>query len=371
MATARDGSQGSTTAFLQGFLIGLREPSSISVLSLCATAWAFVLFLFLVVDRDHVRDRGLDYLLDNPNDFDAYASVTALKLEAFAKAAPILVITGGSTTRDVAVTRLLGDSFTRSGPEDVHMFKLTTRRQTLLESIAMLERIPTGARGVAVIGLTVGTLSTFPASAKALRPEEVDSARYAFRSAAFDAELRRVGVKPRPVYGHYLLDNSPFFLARLGAIGSNLLTGSGPSYAESVIRPRRRVTAQRWEVTGRRVSERLASYDENSDAALKALDRALQRLAAHTSIKPILVEAPINPRFLRDFGQVELFARHLETVQRFADERDLTYLRLNELAELEDPVFYDWAHEIDEQAVRRISGIIGQAAAQRLGARGA
>jgi hypothetical protein len=348
------------TAFFQGLRLGATEPSAAAALWLLVTAAGLLLALFLGVDEDLVRDHGMDVLLDDANDFDAYASFRALELKVHDVGSPLVIITGGSTTRDAIFTELLSADYANRATGPVAVFKLTTSRQTLLDSVAMLDMIPAGASGAAIIGVTPSMFAAFPMATSIPPPPNIDSARYAFRSQAFDDELGRLGFEARPRYGHYLLDNAPFFLARLDAIAANLLRGA-PVYEERRIRPSQRVRPELWDFRGGRVAQRLTDYGVGVDAGLVTLDRALQRLAARTAVTPVLVEAPVNPRFLREFGQTARFASHRSRLRAFAEERSLVYLELNALAGLEEPLFYDWAHIVDGQAVRRCTTVIADA----------
>lgn len=365
MIVGADASQRTETvasAFFRGLCDGFIEPSPVAALSLLLTAAFILLLLIYGIDEDLVREHGLDYLLVDSNDFDAYASLRALELRTQAPGTPVVVITGGSTTRDVILTDYLADGYAESASEPASIFKLATSRQSLLDSIAMLDVIPDGVSGVAIIGITPGLFSTFPNSDYVVPPRSMDSARYAFRSQAFDEELRMLGFEPRPRRGQYLLDNAPFFLARLGALGKNLLRAP-PVYEERVIRKTPRVSPERWAFMGRRVAQRLSGYEAGVEPALAALDRALNHLSQRTSVTPILIEAPINPRFLLEFGQTTLFLEHTTRLRAFAKKRSIPYLSLNELAGLEEELFYDWAHVVDGEAVQRCSAIVAEATA--------
>ncbi|MCB1749634.1 MAG: hypothetical protein KDK06_20850 [Gammaproteobacteria bacterium] len=326
------------------------------------TAFLLLALPAVVVTQDFMRDHGIAFAPEERNDFDTFASIRALELRAHRGPAPVVVITGASTTRDVLVSDYLAAEYAARDHGGAEVFKLTTSRQNLWDSIAMLDNVPAGARGIALIGISAGLFSAGPERVA----ENNAQARYAFRSAAYDEEIARLGIAPEPRYGIYLLDNLEFFLARSGPIARNLLHGNAPPYSERIVGRDARVAPEQWDSIGHMLAERFAAYDRNVGYGEQALDRALGRLRATTAVEPVLVEAPVNPRFLDEFGQRTLFARHARRMRAFAAARGIRFVDLNEQVDMPPADFFDWAHVANEATVERCSRAVAAATADLL-----
>jgi hypothetical protein len=344
------------------FLQGLITPSPLAALVMVLTCLVVLALPLMIVTQDFMRERGIEFVPDTPKDFDTFASIRALQLGAHRGPAPVVVITGSSTTRDALDSAYLGSALAAHGRGDAEVFKLTTPRQNLWLSVAMLDAVPAGARGVALVGVTPGLFITGPERLREL----VAQPRLAFRSRAYDKELERLAITPGLRYGVYLLDNLDFFGVRRGAIVRNLLLRDAPAYSERVVRGNPHETPERWDSVGRRLADRFTGYDENVRYGEGALDRALARLREETRLVPVLIEAPVNPRFLDEFGQRELFARHAARMSAFAAERSVRYLDLNAEIELMPEHFWDWAHLQDEASVEHCSRTVAAATVELL-----
>ena len=326
---------------LAELLRGAFAPSALACSIMLACCAGLLAFPALLITPQLMREHGAELFPTSSRDYDAFASIRALELAAHAGHEPILVITGGSTVRDGLRAQFIEEALRGAGQPVSATYKLTTSRQSLVDTAALLDMIPERTRGVAIIGIQPGV---FVISAAGLR-DAAGRGRYAFASEVYDRELRRFGI--------YAYDNLRFLLARKAAVWENLSRGHGPRYSETHNRDRAVETPQRWQWHGRELGKRFAHYDENLIAVRGVLERLVRRLKRHGGMQIVLLEPPVNPRFLDEFGHRALYERHRQWVAAFAHEYGLAYLNLNEAVTFDPGEFFDWAHLNDETAVRR------------------
>jgi hypothetical protein len=79
----------------------------------------------------------------------------------------------------------------------------------------------------------------------------------------------------------------------------------------------------------------------------------------------ILVEAPINPRFIREFKIYDFLSEHRALIRKFSSEHGVRYIVLSKLMHFREKQFFDWAHLKDRKAMRRASELIIEKVAKR------
>lgn len=347
---------------INAFVDGLVSASPLSAAVMVVTMAILLSLPAIIITPGFMRDHGLQFVPDDRNDFDAFSSVRAMQMQNYRGPEPIIVIVGASTTRDALASDHLSAALASNGTRSAQVFKLTGSNQSLWDSIAMLDAIPPGARGVALIGVTPGSFTVNPERLRA----SASQGRHAFRSHTYDDELQRMGIAPARRYGIYLFDNLKFFLARSHAIARNIMHGGAPSYSERIVGRATSVPPSRWREVGEYLSTRFRSYDDNRHYGEAALERALARLTTSTGIIPVVVEAPVNPRFVTEFNQLALFQRHAERMRNSAAKHGLRVINLNDLVDMQAADFFDWGHLSNEIIVKRCSQAVAAAIADLL-----
>jgi hypothetical protein len=338
---------------LADFLAGLVRPSAIAlgVASLVVLVATGALLAILVPSR---LTHGLDRYLFGVGD-DEYVQVTmdVLRLRSRSSGAPLVAIVGASVGMGAILERDLARVLRSEMAPDVEVREFATARQTLWESAAIIEMIPRGTAGALI--LEVGP-SRFTRTA-----DDLDSLyrrpRLGFRSALLDRAARRAGFRPPPLTGIYALDNRLFIAPRLPTALRNVIKDRLglplPTYRYRY--PNRVAEADLWNEIATRVSDRFVDYQKLMRSNLPVLDSLIALVRARTRMTVVVLEHPMNPRFVRDWLGPSLYRYHRSQLRRFAATRGVAYLELQPALDFAESDFYDWAHLKTAAIARRFT----------------
>ncbi len=331
------------------FVDGLVRPSPVAIgIAVVLNALIFSALLVGLTPR-FLASKPMGFLAENATDYDAIVTSQIIALQVHPVADPMVIVLGASTTRAALLYKDLSDGLESRGFRDVRVVKLCTSRQSLWETLALVENLPAGVRGVAVLGVGPSLFSMGSDDLKDLAHHP----RLGIRSTLLDGELRAHAIPVRDRTDNYFIDNAAFLLARLNVLPRNYLRPGRTAYVDSRYVGKGAATAAAWELKGTRVDSRLDHLGENWLQNLQVLERIIELIRSRTSLKIVLVESPINPRFVAQFNREDLIAWHRQGLARFARRQGIPYVVLNQAAVLAPGDFFDWAHLSDPAAIKR------------------
>lgn len=330
------------------FLDGLRRPSLTSVIISILTGAVTVGCASLLTPAAVVQIIRWHQQYVFGFSSDVYtATADALALAASDSSDRAVVLLGASTTRES-----VHDEDLAAMLRDVHgtrtiVHNLTSSEQHVIETVALADAIPANVTGTIIIGVNPVRIGQREDIATM-----ITSPRIGVTSAAFDEELRQWGAVPPERTGLYAWDNRRFLLALWSWIAPTLpklaakwaigrLTPTKPKRHLYIGRP---ANTEAWlHKNFQEVAASVAAYDAVADQSLATLRRLAHRLRDRRH-KVVLLEAPINPKFVRESLGLDFYTKHLHRMRSFAAAYGITYLNLHELVPLGSDAFYDWAH---------------------------
>lgn len=313
----------------------------------------------ILITPELLEELGLELLVSGKGDYDLSATITSLHLSKHKPPEQLVVIVGGSTTRDAINTRLLDEELSELNLDKLKVYNLTTTLQSLWHTAAFLDQIPNGSHGIAILGVQPGV---FCAEVSSIRKSHADK-RFGVRSSFYDAEIERLGITAAPRVGVYLYDNLEFFLPRISIAARNYFSATAPIIDDEHRISRSSLKGEEWLERGRFVAGKFSSYEDRASIAQSFLSRMIARLRERTRVTPILVEAPVNPKFVNDFNQTDRYRAHENWVERFASEQGIQYLNLNDEIQMQNDYFYDWGHLNHIPTMKRTSQLVAEAVA--------
>jgi hypothetical protein len=331
------------------FVDGLVSPSPVAVgIAVLLNALIFSALVLGLTPR-FLASKPTGFLAENATDYDAFVTSQILALQAHPIVEPMVIVLGASTTRAALLYKDLSEGLDSRGFHDVRVVKLCTSRQSLWETLALVENLPAGARGVVVLG--VGP-SLFSMGSDDLT-ELAHHPRLGIRSKYLDSEFQAHAIPVRNRSANYFFDNAAFLLARLDVLPRTYLRSKRTAYVDSRYVGKGAATTAAWELKGKRVDSRLAHLRENWLQNLGVLERIINLVRSRTNLKVVLVESPLNPRFVAQFDREALVAWHRQGLARFARTQGIPYVVLDQAAGLSADDFFDWAHLSDPAAIKR------------------
>lgn len=334
---------------LRSFVSGLVRPSGTAVFSALAFVVLVGLTAIAVVDESLVRvPNRARYLFTSSIDGDMYVTSQTMRLGSMDPSKPILVVIGASAGRESIDPFLLDLDF----GTDEQVFSLCQGRQSFWEAEAILDKVPDGIAGVVLFSIGPSRFTNGDERVDSL----ATSPRLGLRTDKMDEAIRDGGGEPPLRCGLYLIDNIRFYTRRLSVLPLNVLRGP-PRYKLHRYFGRPQIGEADWAAMAGMIEERLTSFDSQFDQNFDKLVNCVRRLEARTDLHIILVEHPINPRFIRDELGVELYAAMRERLVRRVHEESLRMINLND-AGFEEDEFYDWCHLRSEDAIARSAAFI-------------
>ena len=332
--------------FLREYWAGATQPSLAALLTCLLVILLGTTGLNLFIPKLMASEKHR-YFAKNGNDVDVFTTGNALALANRSVNSPAVVILGASAIRNAIMTEKIEELLERDTGARINVFDLTTSRQTFWDAAALADMIPKSSKGIAVIGVGANRL-TFDPSYLA---ELVREPRLACCSVMFDQEARLAGIPPRSLTGVYLWDNRKFFLARSNYTIKNLITGPPNRFHRYL---GKKPKAQReWQDHNQRVMDRFKHYAQQAEENLAVISRIVERLRTKTSMSVVLLEPPMNQKFVREYMGEDRQNRYQTRIRRFAQEHDLLYWDLNDKAKLTESDYYDWCHLRLRDAVAR------------------
>lgn len=327
-------------AIFQEFWEGLTQPSPTAT----AITWSISAFAFSAVIVAGTLFADLyPYFASDSNDSYAELSGQVLDLNDRRNSSPSVAIIGASALRQGLVTDAqITDLLSAEANQPLQAFGFFGNALSPWESLAVLERVAGKLSGLVIVEVNPLRI----AQAESALADLAGSPRLGFTATFIDEAIGEIGQAPPLRTGLQGWDNIGFVLARAPYLLKNLWNGpidferyrcsvKGIASADQL--------AQQARVMGRQ----LANYDQGLELVLPALKKELDRHARPGELKIALLESPVNPRFIDEVAGPELYRRHWQRMQTFADAEGIPYIRLasNDRIPLEQ--FRDWFHICD------------------------
>jgi hypothetical protein len=285
-----------------------------------------------------------------PTDHYFYVTSELLELQDESdKTDPLFIIAGASVTQSsFGGTKKVGKALEAAFDDQFDVKLMTTGRQNLIEHFMIFDSLPKQRPVLAVRG--VGP-SRFTWDDEQYL-DTYASDRFGINSPAYIEQLSRLDPAFQAPAGHPLLDHFGFYASRL----DNLVT--------KVARAVRGRKTQRNEnqFLGRLLPEEeylkhsarvLERFNVERDTITQNHDLLRDLLAfvqSRENIELVVFEHPINPYFLRDFLDEEIYAQHLADMRRITEAAGVPYITPGLDSGLNAEDFFDWAHISTETA---------------------
>lgn len=342
---------------LEAFVRGATRPSGGALVGTIGVAATMMAACALFVTPAFLGRIDIGYLMNNR--YDSYAHLTGevfrLELEGVPDDAVLLFGTSAAN-HGVEVPDLERDLTEATGREAT-VLPLYADALGLWEMLNAIDEIGESYDGVVVIAASA---MAFCQNADNLQAQ-IDDPRLPFRSEAYAAEARRLGVDLPGETGNYFFDYSNFFTARLRAVG-NIFTGPkgyGRLYDERGALP----DPGRWDRLMVALTERMDQYDACSDVLFEGLERIVETARSKGDVRVVVVEPPTNPRAVAQLNEGGVFDRHRARMEAFAAEHGIEYWPMDGV-ELAESDFIDWTHLLESPSRTRYT----EALASRLAA---
>lgn len=316
------------------FTAGLIKPSLTAIMT-AVVAFVFSGLWFLQSAEDLVA--GYPQLLaSGPGDDYAFITAAALNVADTKPSRRGVAVLGASCLR-AATDEVKIESELQNADISERVFNLTTRGQSLWESIAIADYIVPGFGGVLLIDTNplrfargLSTLETI-----------MRNQRVGFRSPILVELALDANIPATPATGYYAWDNRIYLRARLNKVFKNLLLGpvehEHSRLSETIDKEKRN-----WVIE--RITEDIKSYDEDVEVLLDALSKLSTALSRSDSATIILIEPPINPNFIDTVIGRDFYARHMNRIRQYARSTNIQFWEMNEELAFGKSNFADWCH---------------------------
>jgi hypothetical protein len=178
------------------------------------------------------------------------------------------------------------------------------------------------------------------------------------RLEIIDEMARDQGLEVPLRVGNYALDNVRFFAPRIKFLAYRGVTRRPLVYRQHWYLNRPQQAGKGWLDFNTKVAGRLAGYDENVSHNLSLFGKLISDIRERTRLKIVLVEHPINPKFVREFMSPDLVQRYSAHMSSLAVRLDLPVIDMVDAARLEEEEFYDWCHLRDRDAIARCAAAV-------------
>ena len=105
---------------------------------------------------------------------------------------------------------------------------------------------------------------------------------------------------------------------------------------------------------------RSSSDIDNYDFNQSILERIILRLKDKTSMKIVLLEAPLNPLFVEKYMGASFYHAHKNRIGDFAKKHGIPYWNVTDMIGVEKDDFYDWTHFRKLELTERYTSILSE-----------
>lgn len=309
--------------------------------------------LFLVGVPILMRSDNAAILADNRVDHHFFATAEIERLTHSTDQRPLLAIVGASVTRSsFGRSKDVSASLSEALQEDYEVVNFSTGRQSLLEHLIFIERLPDDRDVTVALGLGP---SRFTVGYERYE-NQVMSPRFGTGSDAFRTEAERMGIDPPRQTGWLIVDFYQFYIPRVLFVPKNiakLLIGKSIRQDETEYVGRRK-SEQAYRAHSDLVMSRFKNPGEDIQTNQELLVRIIKSVAERPNMNLVLIEHPIRPEFVENYLGRAAYAKHMASVSSLAQAHDVPYWTLGLEANLTEQDFFDWAHISSREAQSKL-----------------
>jgi hypothetical protein len=328
---------GSQNLLLAALIDGMRRPSVVGTIGALVVVLIQLVVCCVVITPRTLARIPAGYMVDNQYDVFTHATFLTHQMHySPAKELGVLLV-GSSTLREAIVDdESMAQALTESMGVPVDFFRVPSGWQSLWETVAVVDHLPAGFRGVIVVGIDPGRMG---------RPRELlqwwlETPLLAIDSPHFREEIRLAGLEPPRRTGIFLLDHARFFSARKN-IPLRLVGGpiEPVTHFTHLLDP---WSEERWQqVEAGELDEWMAGFTSNGQANMAIVQRLIEREHRRGN-QVVLLETPLHPRARRACGQA--YDDYLLEMQQFAQQQAVPFWRLDDEAQITEEDFMDFVH---------------------------
>jgi hypothetical protein len=341
---------------IQNFIDGLIKPSFLAIsVAISVVVLSIIILLLLINENTFGKQGGYRLWMQGPFDHYTYLSSNALNLKFRSLKNPELIILGSSSTHESFTTpEELSELLLKKSGKTVDVWDLTSSAQWNWEMIAVADKLPNGITGVVILP---SSLSRFSSQAVEDQIEIIKHPKIGFTSQALDREIVLAGYKTPFRTGIYLFDNLQFFAVRAPYIINNLYAPKEHQRGYYSTIPK--LTQEQWDdILVKHVKNKTNFTDSNVQAALRTYSRTIDMLRSKGKVSIVLLQDPMNPRYIDKIIGPDLYKKYQERLRHFADSTRTVFLDINGQVGLKDMDFYDHAHIRLSETKKRYSEIL-------------
>lgn len=323
------------------FLAGLIEFSNISLLTMVFVVVAVFSLCVFIINKDFFVSQ---YQLFMENSFDQYtylsAKILKQKNQVFNNDAVFII--GASSTHESFISESL--------LETMVMEKCSTKVSVNdycapglwnWEMLAVVDMLPEHFNGLVILP---SSLSRFSSQARREEEQAVKSPKIGFRSGLHDVTLQSAGHRIKRQTGNFFFDNYTFILVHLPYFFKNILTEK-PVFKLGYYGTIPKIDSVTWNSTLVPNQRLKADFDSLVVSnALQIYVSAFKEIKKRGNVEIVLLQDPINPRFLETVPASGVFEKYQKVVKEFAAANGVEFWDLNDQMNFKDDDFYDHAH---------------------------
>jgi len=345
---------------------GATRTSLFTAMGLLLLAIAQLGFLCLVVTPERIARMDPGVLMSGPHDYDVQATVAAQQLARLPQPETgVVFVTTSSGRHAITGEETLSEQLSALAGEPVRFHLIASGRQSVWQTVQILDQLPTDFRGVVLITVGPSRLGT----GRDALAREVRWPRLGLDSGWLREEIELAGLAPTRNAGVYFLDQGRFFATRRRAFVRNALFGR-PTYRIHRFNFPGRASEVRWQALLPEFDQRMdRALGEEGERDLAVLERTVTRLRERADVSVALVESTRHPRIIEMYGA--RYPHYRRRVQAAADRAGVPMWDLDREAGLVAADFFDWTHLGSRESRRRYQSVLAQRAAELLRSPGA
>ena len=293
---------------------------------------------------------GLDPGYFARTDTDDFGRLTGTLFGLHSRPAPPLSLTliGASATQEsVDDERRLASALSAEVGAEVEVFNLTAGALTLWEMIGALDVLPTGSRGVVVLGIAPLTMATGTDRLKEL----LEAPRLGLDGESLLDEIRRAGLTEPRRTGIWVYDHAQFFLSHVSCF-ARVFRGPAASLRHRYTGHRAATDVQQG-AHDERLRDAMQVYFENADENFARLERLISRVRVPGRLEVVLLLAPINPSRSAGLYDARATSDFKVRLEGLSQKLGVELWALDEEAALGAGDFFDSVHLSSADAQRR------------------
>jgi len=342
---------------VSALLQGLIKPSLLSLIITCITVLT-VTGAFLNFSKPSFIAHRAELLAAYNDDDDIYITSTVLKLQLENSTPPSIYMVGDSALREVILEDDLALQL-RKSQKNYRIVELLSGRQTLLESMAIIDNINEDANGVIILGVSPKGL-TFSES------EYISAAsgkRRGFTSAALAEFLTAKGQTSYRITNIHGLDNINFLLPRYL---KHVLTGNKKKIRRVThhFKDEDPMSPDTVAISAKRylndIFQSDKKYDFNASAGIAALNTIIETIDGNEQLQLLLIEKPLNPYFTDTYPGQDLINQYQSLIEEFSHLNKVNYLDPTDSFEYNPLDFADLVHVTGGTTSNRYTSLVAQ-----------